>query len=151
MSSLTRQLPIFVYGTLQRGEERTPCWPHPPRQVDWATVRGQLFDLGPYPALTPGDDRILGELWWIDPHLLEETLDALDRVEGFNQPGRANWYVRKIVDCHVCDGSEHPAWTYLYGHSPSLLTVPPLKPDRNGLIQWHRFRDPIQGLGGWLH
>lgn len=41
---------VFVYGTLQRGEVREHCWPHAPVSIEWGTIRGQLRDLGEYPA-----------------------------------------------------------------------------------------------------
>ena len=69
---------IFVYGTLQRGYQRAPMWPRPPRQVERATIQGRMHDLGIYPALVDAgyrpfridreehndriDDRILSEI-----------------------------------------------------------------------------------------
>src|SRR5438093_3247250 len=44
-------LPVFVYGTLKRGEERARCWPRSPERVVPATTQGRLYDLGTYPAL----------------------------------------------------------------------------------------------------
>jgi gamma-glutamylcyclotransferase (GGCT)/AIG2-like uncharacterized protein YtfP len=81
-------LAIFVYGTLQRGQVRERCWPRPALRVEPATVRGWLFDLGPYPALVvpaAGEvaDTIAGELWHVAADDLEVTLAALDRIEGF--------------------------------------------------------------------
>lgn len=58
---MNRHLPIFVYGTLKRGEEREAMWPRWPVRVEAATTLGILYDIGPYPALAAGDDVVEGE------------------------------------------------------------------------------------------
>jgi gamma-glutamylcyclotransferase (GGCT)/AIG2-like uncharacterized protein YtfP len=66
-------LPLFVYGTLKRGESREKKWPFPPVKVLPATTRAALYDLGPYPAIGPGDDTIVGELWFLREEDVAET------------------------------------------------------------------------------
>src|SRR5687767_9038822 len=104
---------IFVYGTLQRGECRERCWPHAPLRIDEAVIRAALYDLGPYPAIGPGDELVRGELWEIAPDQLEETLRVLDEVEGYTQLGH-DLYVRRLVACQLGDGRELSAWTYYF-------------------------------------
>ena len=58
---------IFVYGTLKRGEVRETSWPRQPVSIEWGTLAGRLHDLGPYPALVEGEDKVLGELWQVEP------------------------------------------------------------------------------------
>jgi gamma-glutamylcyclotransferase (GGCT)/AIG2-like uncharacterized protein YtfP len=137
------QLPIFVYGTLQRGEERAPLWPRQPTHIEWATVAGYLFDLGPYPGLVPGSHRVLGELWHIAASELSLTLEVLDRVEGFRQPGQDDWYVREIVECHTQQGRVQQAYAYCYARPQELTGARQVQPDQRGLVHWHRYRGEL--------
>lgn len=89
---------VFVYGTLCRGQCREPCWPRRPVSVTVGYVRGHLFDLGPYPALLPGDDWVRGECWTLREEDMPETLRVLDAIEGFAQPGEADLYQRREID-----------------------------------------------------
>lgn len=130
-----RHLPIFVYGTLKRGEERERCWPRKPGLVEWGTVRGRLYDLGPYPALTEGDDWVLGELWHVPPSDLETTLATLDAVECYGQDD-VDLYVRRIVTCRLLSGEERAAFTYFYANPDELTHTPIVVPDRDGFCQW---------------
>lgn len=125
---------IFVYGTLQRGQVREQCWPRPPISIEPATVRGTLYDLGPYPALVPGDDTVGGELWHIAPPDIAVTLAALDRVEGYaNRPD--DLYRRVIVECRTVKGSE-PAWTYQLALVELLHSARRITPDGHGVCNW---------------
>lgn len=128
-------LPIFVYGTLQRGQCREPCWPRMPLRVEPATVRGALYDLGPYPALADGDDTIAGELWHLGEGDLPVTLAALDRVEGF--AGQANdLYHRVTITCQTA-GRPVEAWTYRYARPGHLKPSQRILPNPvTGQIRW---------------
>ncbi len=88
---------IFVYGTLQTGEIRQSLWPCQAQQIVPAVACGRLFDLGPYPALVPGGDFVLGECRLIAGADLPSTLEQLDQIEGY-QPGRScGPYVRSRI------------------------------------------------------
>jgi gamma-glutamylcyclotransferase (GGCT)/AIG2-like uncharacterized protein YtfP len=117
---MLEHLPIFVYGTLKRGQCREPLWPHRPLEIREATLRAALYDLGPYPAIGPGDDLIAGELWFLRADHIEKTLRVLDRVEGFNQAGKTNWYERQIVECRDAHGEVHRAYTYFFADEEKL-------------------------------
>ena len=91
---------IFVYGTLRREQIRGRCWPRQPIVVFDRFVIGQLFDLGPYPALVRGQGVVGGELWQFAHEDLEETLRVLDEIEGYLGPGRRNLYERDIVSVY---------------------------------------------------
>lgn len=101
-------LQIFVYGTLRQGQCREHCWPRSPQQVATAFAQGELYDLGPYPALLTGDDLVRGECWTVRAADLAETLQVLDVIEGFAQPGEADLYRRQVVDVFICDGDPDP-------------------------------------------
>ena len=131
---------VFVYGTLQRGEVRERCWPRPPISVEAATVRGALYDLGPYPALVTGDDTVAGELWRIAPGDMAATLAALDRVEGF-AGSSDDLYRRVIVECQAAAGGT-PAWTYHLANLSLLRTATRIPPGGDGRCLWKRHSTP---------
>src|SRR6056297_1504244 len=89
--------PIFVYGTLKRGECRGGCWPRAPRSVQPGFIRGRLLDLGPFPGWVPGDGWIRGEVWEIGAADLAATLETLDEIEGYRQPHQPDQYERLTV------------------------------------------------------
>jgi len=125
---------IFVYGTLKRGQERERCWPRRPVAIEPATVRGALFDLGPYPALVEGDDTVGGELWQFAPVDMPPTLAALDQVEG--SAGKPNdLYRRVIVHCQKAEGTAS-AWTYLLARTSLLRSARRMAPDASGVCVW---------------
>lgn len=126
---------LFVYGTLQRGEVRERCWPHQPLRIEWATIRGQLRDLGEYPALVAGEDLILGELWHFAESDIAATLAALDVVEWFGQDGN-DLYVREIVTCRTLAGNELPAYTYRYARLTEIALSPIVLPGPDGFCHW---------------
>jgi len=131
---------VFVYGTLQRGEKRAALWPHPPLDVQWATTKGKLHDLGDYPALVDGTDSVLGELWLIAGEDLPRTLQILDSIEGFAQ-GDVDLYVRQIVDCVKLSGEAQRAYTYRYANPNEIAGAPPVAAGPEGLVHWRR-QDP---------
>lgn len=104
---------FFVYGTLKRGQCRDACWPYKPQRVLSAWTLGRLFDLGEYPAMTEGDDRVWGEVWEYPAEQAAEVKKVLDEIEVTNQPGVANLYDR--VTCTVTlDGIPTDVFTYRY-------------------------------------
>jgi gamma-glutamylcyclotransferase (GGCT)/AIG2-like uncharacterized protein YtfP len=134
-------LPIFVYGTLQRGEARERCWPRPPQSVEPATVLGALYDLGSYPALVAGDDVVAGELWRFAAEDMAETLTVLDHVECCT--GTANdLYQRVIVECQTAGGKTR-AWTYHLAQAQLLAGAPRIAPHAQGACSWSRPNAPI--------
>lgn len=74
-------LHVFVYGTLRRGEVNDINRLQPmPRFLGEACVRGELYDLGPYPGLVLGGEaRVHGEVYAITPEL-ERELDRIEEV-----------------------------------------------------------------------
>lgn len=127
---------IFVYGTLKRGQSRETCWPRKPRSIESATVRGTLFDLGPYPGLIEGQDVIVGEAWQFAETDMPATLATLDEIEDFhNSPD--DEYRRVIVECMVKD-KVVAAWTYQYARGAALATAQRIAPNANGLCEWRK-------------
>ena len=112
---------FFVYGTLKSNQIRGKMWPRVPLRVRAAIAAGTLFDLGPYPAMVPGDDWVSGELWEFELQDMPSVTERLDSIEGYCIGSTSNLYEREIVLTRVCDSrgleQEIPAYTYFYGDS----------------------------------
>jgi gamma-glutamylcyclotransferase (GGCT)/AIG2-like uncharacterized protein YtfP len=130
---LVRQ--VFVYGTLKRGQSRERCWPHPPTSVEPAWVEGTLFDLGPYPALREGTDRVLGEVWTIAEEHLAKTLRELDEIEGYARR-KDDLYLRVKVEYQTLDGKAGTAYTYRYNTDLTAMGRAPIEPESDGFAIW---------------
>ncbi|MFO0819092.1 MAG: gamma-glutamylcyclotransferase family protein [Pirellulales bacterium] len=127
---------IFVYGTLKRGQVRERCWPRAPVRVVAAVMRGELHDLGPYPALIPGDDRVLGELWFLRAEDVAESLRVLDEVECYGIDD-VDLYVRRVVECEELESSErHSAFVYHLANENDARAHPRVPPRADGLVEW---------------
>jgi gamma-glutamylcyclotransferase (GGCT)/AIG2-like uncharacterized protein YtfP len=103
---------VFVYGTLRKGE----CNHHYLGKSEMLCVAETaphyaLFNLGPYPGLIEGNQRVTGEVYRIDDATLVE-LDILEEVPIE--------YRRELIETAV--GS---AWIYLYqGETQSEALIP---------------------------
>jgi gamma-glutamylcyclotransferase (GGCT)/AIG2-like uncharacterized protein YtfP len=111
---------LFVYGTLQPGDERWPVlapYADGPGVPD--TVAGSVFDTGlGYPAAIfsePG--TILGFVYTLRAESLDEGLAALDREES----SVTGLFVRVVVTT----GNGAQAWAYEYGGGGLQLTPIP--------------------------
>lgn len=126
---------FFVYGTLQRGQCRQRCWPVPAEHIERAFVRGQLYDLGEYPALLAGDDWVAGERWELAAADMELALQVLDRVEGYAQPGEADLYDRQVMAVYARPAGPPlgPAYVYLLKDLRMLRRARRLRPATAGL------------------
>jgi len=103
---------VFVYGTLKKGFSNhdrifagydikiTPAWTY-----------GELYDLGHFPAMTEGNNKVNGELIeFEDPGILRK-IDRLEGYVGRNNPD--NFYNRVEVDVFVDFRKPIIAWIYL--------------------------------------
>lgn len=121
------QLPLFVYGTLKRGQSNHARLDGA-RWLGLAALEGlQLYDLGPFPMAIPGVGRVEGELYGLSPR----QLPAIDAFEGCPRlyqrrrlplaDGRLVWvYVghpRQVRHSRLLPGGAWPA--------PSPLTPSP--------------------------
>ena len=128
-------LPLFVYGTLKRGEAREGKWPFLPLKVSPATTRAALYDLGPYPALGPGSDVVAGELWFLAEEHVAETLRQFDAIEGYQQGG-PDLYVRRVIECCDEEGQTHQAYAYFYANPHWLLGGRRISRQGDGVCRW---------------
>ncbi len=130
----SKQLPIFVYGTLQRGECREACWPHRPAAVIPGTVEAALYDLGAYPGIVAGEDTVEGELWFIAANQLDRTLRVLDQVEGCRENESDSLYTRVMVTCR--DEAGNPQLAYAYFYARSLAGQRRIPANDQGRCRW---------------
>jgi gamma-glutamylcyclotransferase (GGCT)/AIG2-like uncharacterized protein YtfP len=109
---------LFLYGTLLPELARPALAAHVARLTPLgpATVRGRLYDLGPYPGLIldaiPAGP-VAGELFALpaDPAVLR----ALDEYEGYDPTGPAACLFRRVeCEATVPGGGTVPCWVYVY-------------------------------------
>lgn len=115
---------LFVYGTLKQNQLRGSMWPHPPVSIETAVTRGELYDLGSYPGMAMGSDWVLGELWTLQPHHIQATLQTLDSIEGYDPKTDSGPYLRRTIELRLAtDGlatDRRTAYTYIVA-SPAIL------------------------------
>lgn len=107
---------IAVYGTLMRGfggqQENTvnKRW----KYIGQCKIQGDLYDIGDYPGLIPGDGEVEGELYrLLDPSLLRE----LDEYEEFDPRNtEKSLFVRRYV---VLKEPKKDCWVYFYNKTVS--------------------------------
>jgi len=84
------------------------------RYVGPCLCSGELFDLGDYPGLRPGNARVVGELYAV---LDSATFVRLDEFEGFDPAKpRESLYLRERVE--LIEPAKTQAWIYTYNHVP---------------------------------
>jgi len=113
---------LFVYGSLRSGF-KSPAYEYISRffsLVSDAKVKGQLFDLGTYPAGVPTNDEsfIIGELYTIKNEAeFAWAIGQLDDYEGVTvEPDEVQLYKREVVDVYT-DNAVSKAWIYWYTRS----------------------------------
>jgi gamma-glutamylcyclotransferase (GGCT)/AIG2-like uncharacterized protein YtfP len=107
---------VFFYGTLMAGfdRRRRAGIDDQLTYLGRGWVRGNLYDLGLYPAAVPAEEgRIWGELYETDAPV--PVLEALDFIEGYrhDDPDRS-LYQRNLVSVTLPEGRSVDAWVYFY-------------------------------------
>ena len=121
-------------------------WPIEPQKIQPAWTAGRLYDLGAYPAMTAGDDCVLGEVWTFRANELERTFEVLDEIEGTNQPGMANEYDRVTVEVTMASGEQLVASTYHFVDHSRLLPRTYISPRK---LQSDLFGDSEMAFSQW--
>lgn len=110
-------IPIFVYGTLREGlynydrilKGKTESI------VDATIDEYDMLDLGSFPGIISGSNTIVGEVMNIKPNYYLQTLQLLDRLEGYNPSQKSkSLYHREIKKVKLVDGKEIDAYVYVY-------------------------------------
>ena len=103
--------------------------------------------------MRPGGDRIAGECWQFDQNEVLRVIQALDIIEGTNQPNRANLYDRVTLQAFPIEAMEDkvtdfgsdrtelrrsiPAYGYHYAVDPLEHGFRRLSPSpEDGLSRW---------------
>jgi gamma-glutamylcyclotransferase (GGCT)/AIG2-like uncharacterized protein YtfP len=132
---------LFVYGTLRRdnGDAIHSLLQKRARLVGDGTVGGQLFDLGEYPGLVlspSASEKVYGEVYELDPSVLEVTIRALDDYEGIGSADpQPQEYRREAVRVNMDDGSTLEAWAYVLSSVPNGCTRIP-----GNYLEWRESR-----------
>jgi len=110
---------LFVYGSLRSGF-RSPAYEYISRYFDLVgegKVKGELYDLGTYPAARPTDNNkfIIGELYRIrNEKEFAWAIGQLDDYEGVSVDfDEMQLYRREITEVHI-DNKVTNAWIYWY-------------------------------------
>lgn len=101
-------LPIFVYGTLKRGERSHRVLERKYKAVFEAELLGALYDIGPFPMadIRVTDLTIRGELYYLRQGCYIDTLWDLDCMEGVNIEEPNKGFYRRAITCAlVMDGT----------------------------------------------
>ena len=138
MATRSTEVDFFVYGTLKRGECRQHLWPRTPLVVEEAWVLGELYNAGSYPALLPGTDKVLGELWSFLATDFDALVEVLDDIEQYRLDDPYNLYNREVVHCETLSGRRASAHTYIYARLHDLPTFTRIasKSDYAEFVQW---------------
>jgi gamma-glutamylcyclotransferase (GGCT)/AIG2-like uncharacterized protein YtfP len=112
----TTELPLFVFGTLRRGESNHQCLAG--RYDRWlpATLRNfkQTTAAHGFPQVAPSPgDQVTGELFFIRPADFAETMRRCDVLEDI-PPGQlvGTYYQRAQVVVQTAEG-DFAAWAYI--------------------------------------
>ncbi len=113
----TQPHPLFVYGSLLSGFYNSRDYlTDKVAKRETAYFRGTLYHLPEgYPALLPGNDKIIGELVYLKNFADIASIDELEEYFGENHPD--NIYCRQLVQIEKTDGTNESAYVYLYNQS----------------------------------
>lgn len=123
-------IPIFVYGTLREGfynferilKGRTT-------NIQLATIEGyDMLNLGSYPGIITGDNVVHGELLSINPNVYLQTLQVLDKLEGYDPSQKSkSLYHREIQKVKLEDGTVVDAYIYIYNRKRGITGFSPIE------------------------
>ena len=123
---------FFVYGTLKKSYLRGGLWPCKPLRILPGTIQSDLFDLGSYPAASPGDQWLLGEIWEFLPEDMDATIAELDQIEGYYPGGEKNEYNRQVVTAEFVGPDNMPlntqAFAYFAARAKQLEVARKIRP-----------------------
>jgi gamma-glutamylcyclotransferase (GGCT)/AIG2-like uncharacterized protein YtfP len=114
---------LFFYGTLMSDEVRGSVLGGLARRVGDATISGDLYDVGYFPALVPtdSDGRVCGEVWEVLPGYGPSALAITDRIEGYREGDPRSMYVRERVEALLATGERVEVETYRWNSSTAHM------------------------------
>ena len=111
---------VFVYGTLKQGQSNYGVIEELVVAVQDGYIRAALYDLGPYPAVLPGESLVYGQLLTFRD--LPEALRRMDALEDYyGEADPRNEYVRVVTTAWTLHGHPHPCYCYMYDKPKRLL------------------------------
>ena len=115
-----RELPLFLCGTLRKGESAEGEIAADVVRRAPARARGRLLELNaPYPGAVFGAEEgwLEGEIVWLKPSTFVATIDRVDAYE--NVP----FLFRRIAVQVETEGQTVEAWAYTYTHASHALKL----------------------------
>lgn len=106
------QRKVFVYGTLMRGEVNHYCLQNSTCLGKAEIVGYDMYDVGWYPAIVPGNNQIIGELYKVPV----EDMDVIDMLEG-----EGKLYIKKCE--RVSDSEGNTSFTYVYVYNEDVSNL----------------------------
>lgn len=96
---------VFVYGTLMKSESNHEFLKNS-KLLGKATIEGyDMYDVGWYPAITAGENLIIGELYQVPLN----DMSSIDMLEG-----EGSLYAKKCEIVIDCDGNKSIAFVYVF-------------------------------------
>lgn len=114
------EIKVFVYGTLRTGDIRAGGDSFKEMIALEAYIEGfDMLDLGGFPGLVPGNNRIRGEV-----HEYSH-FRTLDMIEGYHEKDpKSSFYIRRLVDVEVPEGVLKGCWVYCLNRIPQRPKLP---------------------------
>lgn len=136
------RLPVFVYGTLRRGEKNhLRYFEGRIRFLGMAAARGELYvhleEEYCYPCLLPGEGEVKGELVEPRPELYDLVLAELDALEDYDPRSDSGLYLRRPIDVLTEEGEAVRCWGYLW-NGPGK---PGPKVEGGDFVAWRKKRE----------
>lgn len=115
-----KNINVFVYGSLREGffnydkYLKGKVLSIKPAKIDNMIVYHMPYK--GYPAILEGDGCVYGEIMEIKPEIYDETMKAMDKMEGFiSENNPENEYDKRLLEVeHLNDGSKEKCYVYFY-------------------------------------
>lgn len=114
---MSKNINIFVYGSLREGFFNYDKYlKGKVIKNELAKVKNKILYHMPYkgyPAILDGEGEVVGEVMIIEDY--ENTMEALDKMEGFIGEGNPNnEYHKTLLEVELEDGRVEKCYTYCY-------------------------------------
>ena len=122
----TQPLPIFVYGTLLKGQPNDHIWQNSVHSFEAALADNCcLYDFGYYPVMVekPGC-RVIGQLVRLEKDHFLQIIRSLDSLEGFDPDFPHKSCFRRVrMQVSTLAGDKIVAWAYV-GDAAQVQSLP---------------------------
>jgi gamma-glutamylcyclotransferase (GGCT)/AIG2-like uncharacterized protein YtfP len=121
-STTTGQYPVFVYGTLRHGQQNYELVRNRTvSELHAHTTTMQLYAVGAFPMIVPGNGIVHGDLLHLQPFMYNELLRTLDHHEGCRvEDDGFSVYQRKLVPVQI-NATQHQTLAWAYVGQPAYL------------------------------